>query len=443
MHMRNMRLHEKLARCFLGVVLAWSMCPASLAMAVEAVPEGEGVGIAQAPGSKRNVDMDNGPVGAAGDGGSGQENSDDVEETDDVVEAASGAAVPSKGLSLTAAAPSPDVVEMEAPSGASAASADVEAPEEAKRFEGDLVGDDGGMSVTVSVDADAEVPEGSSLSVREITADDPRYDVYLSKLQVAVGEGMPERPMEARFFDVTIEDGQREVEPEAAVGVSMASDGISAGDGIVHFAGDAEEAEFPDAAVSDGGAVFETGSFSVYGIYRYSDADMVSDLDGVEIIIANANPANNYIGFVTETPKSPGLASLKGYRRFHRLTFPTDAESNPGGLRPGVWTFHAVTEPDPSIGVTQAVFDNPDNAGILYTISTETDSGTKYMKLGRSAMSLSDTPSAVRVVPGTGDHEGRVMIYNPKGTSNEAYRLNLKSGDVTKYFQGSNWSDIN
>lgn len=443
MHMRNMLLREKLARCFLGVVLAWSMCPTGLAMAAGVVPEGEGVGIEQAPGSKRNVDTDNGPVGAAGDGGSGQENPDGVEEVGDAVESASGAAMPSTGLSLTAAASGSDAVETEAPSGASAASADVGAPDEAKRFEGDLVGDDGGMSVTVSVDADAGVPEGSSLSVREITADDPRYGVYLSKLQVAVGEGMPERPMEACFFDVTIEDGQREVEPEAVVGVSMASDGISQGDGIVHFAGADEEAELLSAAVSDGAAEFETGSFSVYGIYRYKDADLVSDLDGLEVIIANENPANNYIAYVTDNLKSNGFAPLKGYRRFHRLIFPTDEATNPDGLRPTAWTFHALTEPDPSIGVTQDVFDRPENAGVLYTISTKTDEGTRYMRLANSRASLSETPVPLRIVPGSGDNEGKVMIYVPKGMPNDNIRLNLRAGRITNWFEGTNWAQIN
>ena len=160
---------------------------------------------------------------------------------------------------------------------------------------------------------------------------------------------------------------------------------------------------------------------------------MTEDLDGLSTVIANVHPVEGFTAFISSTPRSPGLASLKGHVSLHKIAF------EEGSVIPAIWTFHAITEPDPSIGVTQAVFDNAENAGRLYYISTEVGGQTKYMNIGAASMSLADSPKPVRVVAGTGDYAGQVMIRPAKGTANDTYRLNLKSGDPTKYFQGSNY----
>ena len=298
------------------------------------------------------------------------------------------------------------------------------------RFASEMEGHVPGVSVSVSAGQKAKLPYGSDLEVIEVADDTAEYSEYMDRL-IETLDGVPRCAVQARFFDISVMSEGEEVEPADAVDVEVSLEDNSFVS-VVHLP-EGENGEIIESEKDGDTVKFKANSFSVYAFYYCRATGMTTDLDGLSAVIGNANPSNSYVAIMTSTVKSPGLASLKGHVSLHKVAF------EEGDLVPEVWTFHAITEPNSSIGVTQSVFDDPANAGILYTISADVGGTTKYMSIGASAMSLSTTPKPVRVIAGNGEYEGQILVRPAKGTSNDGCRLNLKSGDVTKYFQGSNY----
>lgn len=429
------RLSEKLMCVLVSLLLVMSLCPATGiaqdvvepvdtdAVTIEAQDESfpdEAVATDAADASEETVSDSSADVGEG-----------EPEAVPEAVEEVSEAVVADDEPEPAVAAVPEEVAE-------SVEAVTEEEPAEAEGvpFSGELSASAGDAWVSVSADERACLPSDSELSMTEVDPDSNEYKAYLAALVETLGEDEA-REVEARFFDVSILSAEGEVEPSAAVDVRMGADDVGTGSGVVHFAGTDEVAEHVEVSAEAGAVSFSTESFSVYGIYRYSSSGMTEDLDGKAFAIGNANPANEYVAFVSSQGKSPGLASVKGYTRFHAITFPSDAAS------PAVWTFHALSEVGEADGLTQEVLDDPANVGILYALSTEVDGVTKWMGLGRSSMGLFDTPQPLRVMAGSGNYAGQVMVRRAHGLADDTYRLNLKSGNVSLYFQGSNWNPIN
>ena len=167
--------------------------------------------------------------------------------------------------------------------------------------------------ITVTYGPDAEIPEGSELTFRELRADSIEYDAHIAQTQEILDaaladaeEGVYAGPVSdreegffgvrsliadpegfdllragqkrapeivlARFFDITIVNDGREVEPAAPVRVSIdlmnteeSLQSLQTADDpqVVHFG---DEPEMMNADLSEDGIRFDATGFSVYGV---------------------------------------------------------------------------------------------------------------------------------------------------------------------------------
>ncbi len=123
-----------------------------------------------------------------------------------------------------------------------------------------------GATVTVTVDAPAEagIPQGAELQVREVAQGGSDWQGYVQR---ATGMLDVDEVQMARFFDIAIlgEDGQ-EIQPTEPVSVDIAlADAPSDADAsVVHFG--AEGDQVVGATEDDGVASFQADGFSVWGV---------------------------------------------------------------------------------------------------------------------------------------------------------------------------------
>ena len=114
-------------------------------------------------------------------------------------------------------------------------------------------------NIQVTYGTDSGIPDRSRLIVREI--EDDEYQAYLDQ----AAENLPGCVISsARFFDISIMNGDAEIQPDTPVEVKVT---MAQGEGqpqAVHF-GDAVEI-IDEVRQEPSGVVFEAGSFSVYGI---------------------------------------------------------------------------------------------------------------------------------------------------------------------------------
>lgn len=133
-------------------------------------------------------------------------------------------------------------------------------------------------TVTVSYNSDAHLPEGTSLSVREIAQGDKNYSDY--KEQVAKYLSVKDDGIaDAHFFDIKLLKDDSEVQPQAPVEVSIEFNGALTSDvETVHFGNKVESVE-PKLSKSakdssqNSTVSFEAKSFSVYGIIELPPAN--------------------------------------------------------------------------------------------------------------------------------------------------------------------------
>ncbi len=161
-------------------------------------------------------------------------------------------------------------------------------------MEGSLTGSDGIYNVTVTLGADAQIPEGSSLSVKELTEEDTAYQEAKEQVQAAEEEGFA-------ALDISILDKEdNEIEPKAAVEVEIQLSQLpenvdadteitvnhideSTGTAVVQAVADtAEETEGTVEVAEDAAVVnFTVDSFSTFTI-TYGAAEEAAANDGVE-----------------------------------------------------------------------------------------------------------------------------------------------------------------
>lgn len=161
-------------------------------------------------------------------------------------------------------------------------------------MEGSLTGSDGIYNVTVTLGADAQIPEGSSLSVKELTEEDTAYQEAKEQVQAAEEEGFA-------ALDISILDKEgNEIEPKAAVEVEIQLSQLpenvntdteitvnhideSTGTAVVQAVADtAEETEGTVEVTEDAAVVnFTVDSFSTFTI-TYGAAEEAAANDGIE-----------------------------------------------------------------------------------------------------------------------------------------------------------------
>ena len=152
--------------------------------------------------------------------------------------------------------------------------------------EGVLTSTSDEYSITVSYDAEAEIPETAVLSVSEIVKGSDEYNQYVENTAAKIFEGKDTETGAlpyARFFDITIlsEEGE-EIEPksEVRVQIDLKEDVLKTEDVEftgVHFT---EEVEIIDITTEKEGTeeaestvAFDADSFSVYGVAYYYTVD--------------------------------------------------------------------------------------------------------------------------------------------------------------------------
>lgn len=124
--------------------------------------------------------------------------------------------------------------------------------------------DGGAYFVTVSYGPEANIPEGATLSVRELQGAEREF-----ANQGALRALSADSASYSRAFDITILDAQgNEVEPAAPVEVSITLQNapVMENPSVVHFAGDAPDVISPNATREKGACTldFTTDDFSVY-----------------------------------------------------------------------------------------------------------------------------------------------------------------------------------
>ena len=149
-------------------------------------------------------------------------------------------------------------------------------------IDGVLTAEGADYRITVTYTDEAEIPNGSTLEVREIkegTSEYNRYEEQTSKIVYAEGDETavdhdPEKHSVsfARFFDISIIDKDgNEIEPKATVETKIEAGGINQIEGdvnIIHFKDHEDEPEMiPAERDEDGSVVYKQDSFSVVGFY--------------------------------------------------------------------------------------------------------------------------------------------------------------------------------
>lgn len=133
----------------------------------------------------------------------------------------------------------------------------------------------GGSDYTVEVTytAEAGIPEGAELQVREIAQGTAEYESYYQQAMAAVQEGDTTSISFARFFDISFVYEGEEIEPSVPVAVKITyADAVEVPeDGEVKSVHFGDEAQVLDVQTNEkNGAMdevtFDAESFSVYGI---------------------------------------------------------------------------------------------------------------------------------------------------------------------------------
>ena len=145
--------------------------------------------------------------------------------------------------------------------------------------------------ITVTYGPDAEIPDDTVLDVKEISEESESFAQYSADAAATIYENEKYALPYVRFFDISIRNGEEEIEPAAPVQVkirlmdgSMEETANGAQFSAVHFTEDGTEAIEVDNIQDAGGSAeaisFEADSFSVYGIaftytvdYFYEEAE--------------------------------------------------------------------------------------------------------------------------------------------------------------------------
>ena len=133
--------------------------------------------------------------------------------------------------------------------------------------------------VVMTCDDKAGIPEGAALQVTEIRKDSDDYEKYLQEASETLEMNKMANPT-ARFFDIKIMDGEKEIEPAAPVSVEITYDKpmeVKEGEKVdaLHF-GEKKTEIIDDVEVQTNknddvkSVTFDADSFSVYGVLTYT-----------------------------------------------------------------------------------------------------------------------------------------------------------------------------
>lgn len=131
--------------------------------------------------------------------------------------------------------------------------------------------------VKISCSAGAKIPKESYLKVEELLEGSIEYDTHFQKTQEFLSEETERQLMEARFFDVSIMNGEEEIEPDESVKVSIQykepvqkeeQESLS----VIHFVEDGSK-ELLEVDEKKDIITFEQDSFSVIGVIVFDSID--------------------------------------------------------------------------------------------------------------------------------------------------------------------------
>lgn len=157
--------------------------------------------------------------------------------------------------------------------------------EESAYLSGTLCFEGDDFTVTAEFDSDAKLPEGTTLSVREILPDTEEYQAYFAESAQNLNGAAIQA---ARFFDVTFLLDSQEIEPAAAVKIhTQYTQTVDASEDarVIHFTKDGSELLPVETERQDGeivGFVHSQDGFSVIG-YLVTSAANETDV-GPEIL---------------------------------------------------------------------------------------------------------------------------------------------------------------
>ena len=154
--------------------------------------------------------------------------------------------------------------------------------------------------VNVSYTEEAEIPEGAALQVREYAGNSQEYQARFDEANAALLAQNGSCIRKARFFDISILDGETEIEPKDAVKVeiSQLSEIAENQDNIVITHRDSEGTEViseVEVIQEENGFVtagFETESFSDYGTINPGQSLTICVDDTVTLKGSNGNRNN-------------------------------------------------------------------------------------------------------------------------------------------------------
>lgn len=159
--------------------------------------------------------------------------------------------------------------------------------EDAKMLEAD--GED--YKITVTYDESAGIPDGAILKVSEYSQDSEEYATRFEQANTVLLEQDGSCIRRARFFNISIMDGETEIEPESTVKVEISQSSEiteAAGDIVITHATDegTEVISEVEQTQEENGYVttsFETESFSDYGTINAGESATISVGDTVTL----------------------------------------------------------------------------------------------------------------------------------------------------------------
>ena len=320
--------------------------------------------------------------------------------------------------------------------------------------------------ITVTYGSDAQIPDGARLEVREILAENERYEEYYQESIAKAGEDTADDTsrdaaigQHARIFDIEIWAEDQKIEPAAQVTVNIRILDIPVptqpDSQVVHFAEKGtelmelkEKAENSEAE----GVQFVTDGFSVYSVvytvdfsydgYAFSigggDAISLRDLagklhldDDTDKLIANvvkvefSNPELVWVGKTEEDTTNAGLLSKNDLQPVYRegITANEYGECLAKEFSAGEWVLISL---------------QPFSSEEVLTITM--NSGVKYL------ICVTDDADAVLIPDGQG---GQIVqtIANPSGTTIDLfdYWISDSLRNATRMngwpgYKGSGWS---
>ncbi|MCR5371404.1 MAG: hypothetical protein K6E83_11930 [Clostridium sp.] len=345
----------------------------------------------------------------------------------------------------------------------------------------EYVWQDGNLTVTASMKDPDTVPDSAELTVTRLSADTDgyNYQAYLDALETesSISEENAILYDVAFLMEETDENGEKtgrtvEVQPEDGtvkisfryhsavlteeIGAKNAEDirvmhlplveevrenALTTKDAVDIAASDiaSEEVEASASVGTRSGRVeFETDSLSVYAICWMTEAAVTDGFDNKNFVIGYWDGTSDR--FYAQTAEAGVVAgynldSLKysyAWIRHNSLVY----GAADGEAAPAIWHFEKLTEPDDSIDVTEAIFNNPENSEI-YIISTEVGGAEQYLHIDNDGLYISENKAALRIMRNSSYPE-KVRIQQLKGLDGDKLSINLMGKGEKGVFQAYN-----